>query len=127
VTRKQLEQRRAQLVRQAPKLEYLLRGTLFERTRRCGRPTCHCAVGEGHRTSYVGVTLAAGKVEQVTIPGELLPVASEWTENYKRLWTLIEEVSAINRELLRRRLLVGEDGRTDGSPSRKKAGKKAGG
>lgn len=125
MTRKQLEQRRAQLVRQAPELEYLLRGTLFERTRRCGRPTCHCAVGEGHRTSYVGVTLAAGKAEQVTVPGDLLPVASEWTENYKRLWTLIEEVSAINRELLRRRLLVGDDGRVDGSPSRKKAGKKA--
>jgi len=125
VTRKQLEQRRAQLVRQAPELEYLLRGTLFERTRRCGRPTCHCAAGEGHRTSYVGVTLAAGKAEQVTVPVELLPVASEWTENYKRLWTLIEEVSAINRELLRRRLLVGDDGRVDGSPSRKKAGKKA--
>jgi hypothetical protein len=69
--------------------------------------------------------LAAGKAEQVTVPGDLLPVASEWTENYKRLWTLIEEVSAINRELLRRRLLVGEDGRVDGSPSRKRAGKKA--
>lgn len=124
MTRKQLEHRRAQLVREAPELEYLLRGTLFERTRRCGRATCHCAVGEGHRTSYVGVTLAAGKAEQVTVPGELLPLASEWTENYKRLWTLIEEVSAINRELLRRRLL-GEDGRADGSLSRKKAGKKA--
>ena len=121
MTRKQLEQRRAHLVRQAPELEHLLRGTLFERTRRCGRPTCHCAAGEGHRTSYVGVTLAVGKTEQVTVPADLLPVASEWTENYKRLCTLIEEVSAINRELLRRRLLVGEDGGGDGSSSRKKA------
>jgi hypothetical protein len=121
MTRKQLEQRRAQLVRQAPELEHLLRGTLFERTRRCGRPTCHCAEGEGHRTSYVGVTLAVGKTEQVTVPADLLPVASEWIENYKRLCTLIEEVSAINRELLRRRLLVGEDGGGDGSSSRKKA------
>lgn len=121
MTRKQLEQRRAQLVRQAPELGHLLRGTLFERARRCGRPSCHCAQGEGHRTSYVGVTLAPGKAEQVTVPAELLPLASEWTDNYKRLWTLIEEVSAINRELLRRRLLSGEDSRGDGSSSRRKA------
>jgi hypothetical protein len=65
--------------------------------------------------------LAVGKTEQVTVPADLLPVASEWIENYKRLCTLIEEVSAINRELLRRRLLVGEDGGGDGSSSRKKA------
>lgn len=121
MTRRQLEQRRAQLVREAPELAHLLRGTLFERTRRCGRPTCHCVEGEGHRTTYVGVTLAPGKAEQVTIPAELLPLASEWTDNYKRLWTLIEEVSAINRELLRRRLLGSGDGRSEGRSSRKKA------
>ncbi len=67
------------------------------------------------------MTLAPGKAEQVTVPAELLPLASEWTDNYKRLWTLIEEVSAINRELLRRRLLSGEDSRGDGSSSRRKA------
>ena len=55
------------------------------------------------------------------MPAELLPLASEWTENYKRLWTLIEEVSAINRELLRRRLLGSEQGRGDERSSRKKA------
>ena len=67
------------------------------------------------------MTLAPGKAEQVTVPDELLPLASEWTQNYKHLWTLIEEVSAINRELLRRRLLGGEDGRSERSSSRKKA------
>jgi hypothetical protein len=32
-------------------------------------------------------------------------VVRQWTENYRRLWELIEDVSAINRELLRGRLL----------------------
>ena len=28
----------------------MLRGTLFTLTRRCGKPTCHCATGEPHES-----------------------------------------------------------------------------
>lgn len=119
MTRKQLEERRKRLARQVPDVGQLIRGSLFERTRQCGRSTCHCATGEGHRTAYVGVTLGAGRSEQVTVPAELLPLARTWTDNYKRLWELIEEVSAINRELLRRRLLDGGDETESKHSSRK--------
>jgi hypothetical protein len=104
-TRQQLEQRRARHGQSAPDLTQLLRGSLFQRRTRCGRPTCHCATGEGHSVTCVGVTLAGGKNVQVTVPPELLPIVRQWTENYKKLWRLIEDVSAINRELLRGRLM----------------------
>ena len=47
-SRRRLEQQRARLAEQAPDLTQVLRGSLFERTRRCGVPTCHCATGGGH-------------------------------------------------------------------------------
>jgi hypothetical protein len=51
----------------------------------------------------VGVSLPEGKTEQVSLPAELVPVAKAWTRNYQRLWRRIEQLSAINRELLRQR------------------------
>lgn len=98
-----LRERRAHLIAQLPALDQVIRGSLFERTRRCGTPSCHCATGEGHATTYLGVTLGPGKTEQVTVPRDLVPVVRGWTENYQRLWSLLEEVSTINRELLRQR------------------------
>lgn len=104
-SRRQLEVQRARLARQAPDLTQVLRGSLFERSRRCGVPSCHCATGEGHPVVCVGVTMPGGKSMQVTVPFELVPVVRQWTENYRRIWELIEEVSSVNRELLRERLV----------------------
>jgi len=104
-TRRQLEQSRTRRVKDAPDLTQVLRGSLFERRTRCGQPTCHCAAGEGHPITCVGVALPGGKNVQVTVPPELVPVVRQWTENYKKLWQLIEDLSAINRELLRGRLV----------------------
>ena len=103
--RRQLEQQRARLAQQAPDLTQVLRGSMFERSRRCGVVTCHCASGDGHPVVCVGVTMPGGKNVQVTVPSELVPVVRQWTENYRRVWELIEGVSAVNRELLRERLV----------------------
>ena len=105
MTRQQLEGRRLKLTAQIPDLAQVVRGSLFERSRRCGSATCHCATGEGHRTTYLSVSAAAGKSVQVTVPAELVPVVRTWTDNYKRLSDLVEEVSAVNRQLLRERLV----------------------
>lgn len=67
----------------------------------------------------VGVALPGGKNVQVTVPPELVPVVRGWTENYKKLWQVIEDVSAINRDLLRERLL------DPAPPPRVAAGKRA--
>ena len=108
MTRQQLEARRLKLARQIPDLAQVVRGSLFERTRRCGSSTCHCATGEGHTTTYLGVSVAAGKSLQITVPAEVVPVVRTWTDNYKRLSELIEDVSAVNRQLLRERLVEEE-------------------
>ena len=88
-----------------PPIEDVLRASLFERGVRCGKPRCHCAEPEdrGHPTTYVSLALPGGRTSQVSLPRKLVPVAEEWIDNYRRWLKAVEEISAINHELLRRR------------------------
>ena len=54
---------------------------------------------------YLTVTLGVGRSQQITIAPEDHETAQRFVENYSRLKDLIEEVSSINRELLRARAL----------------------
>lgn len=98
--------RRQRVLDDLPPLHEILRGSFFVRQRRCGKPTCHCVRGAGHRVAVVGVTFADGTTAQIAVPPDLEPVARRWVRNYQRLWQGIERLSAINRELLRRRLVA---------------------
>jgi hypothetical protein len=100
-----LLQRRDALLGTLPPLGEILRGSFFQRTIRCGKPSCRCASGAGHRVAYVGVALAGGRTQQITVPQPLVPLVRRWVANYQRWWRTIERVSEINRQLLRERLL----------------------
>jgi hypothetical protein len=100
--------RRQRLLDALPPLHEILRGSFFVRRRRCGKPSCRCARGLGHRAAVVGVTFADGTTTQIAVPPDLEPVARRWVRNYQRLWLGIERLSAINRELLRRRRVMPE-------------------
>ena len=45
----------------------LIRGSFGKRSRVCGHPSCHCATGERHVSSYLTAT-ERGKVRQVHVP-----------------------------------------------------------
>ncbi len=53
---------------------------------------------------YLVVTLKPGKTEQILLSEEMLPVARQFLDNYKRWWAALEKVSAVNRRLLRLRV-----------------------
>jgi hypothetical protein len=87
-----------------PSFSQMVRGSLVTRYRRCGKPTCHCVKGRGHGPAhYLVVTLKPGKTEQILLSEEMLPVARQFLDNYKRWWAAVEKVSAVNRRLLRLR------------------------
>jgi hypothetical protein len=100
---KRLLDRRRRLAKKLPPFEEILRGSVYERSLRCGKPTCHCASGDGHPATYLSVTLAGGRTEQVSLPRDLIPIARRWVANYLAWWNAVEEISAINRQLLRAR------------------------
>ena len=86
-----------------PPITEVVRGSLIERYRRCGKPNCHCVKGEGHHSWYLTTSFGRGKTEQVTVPEKLVPYVAQWIENYNSWWDSVEKISKINRELLRRR------------------------
>jgi len=109
---KSLLEQRERLSSELPSFAQIVRGSLVRRYRRCGKPTCHCAQGRGHGPAhYLVVTLKPGKTEQILLSLEMLPVARQFLDNYKRWWAALEKVSAVNRRLLRLRvggLVAGE-------------------
>jgi hypothetical protein len=100
-----LLRRRDALLASLPPLGEVLRGSFFQRTIRCGKPSCRCASGAGHQVAYLGVTLAGGRTQQITVPQPLVPLVRRWVANYQRWWRAVERISEINRQLLRERLL----------------------
>ena len=89
-----------------PPFEEIVRGSVFTRRMRCGKPTCHCARGVLHRATYLGVSFAGGRTVQVSLPAALVATARRGVANYQAWWRAIETVSEVNRELLRRRAIA---------------------
>jgi hypothetical protein len=100
---KRLLARRVQVQNRLPPFEEIVRGSVFTRRQRCGKPTCRCAQGAPHRATYLGVSFAGGRTVQVSLPSTLVATARRWVANYQAWWRAIERVSEINRDLLRRR------------------------
>ena len=98
--------RRDQVRTRLPPFEEILRGSVFARRMRCGKPGCRCARGVLHRATYLGVSFAGGRTVQVSLPPALVATARRWVANYQAWWRAIEAVSEINRDLLRRRSIT---------------------
>ena len=98
---KRLLDRRRRIATKLPPFEEVLRGSVVVRTLRCGKSGCRCADGEGHRATYLSVTLPGGRTEQISLPAALVPLARRGVARYRTWWAAIEAISAINRELLR--------------------------
>src|ERR1700748_2674918 len=87
-----LRKRRHQLVRALPPLEQIVRGSLMETYKPCGRPSCHCVDGPGHGPKRYLSTIARtgerprlGYVPHATNPKSLR--FSPTTANYRRCST----------------------------------------
>lgn len=99
-----LRRRRQTLVRQLPPLQSILRGSLIERYKRCGKPGCKCADGRGHGPKYyLSVSHPRLRPQMDYVPQESHAQISGFLANYHRTREILEAISEINRELLRRR------------------------
>ena len=99
-----LRRRRQALERQLPPLQAILRGSLIERYKRCGKPGCKCADGPGHGPKYyLSVSCPGLRPQMDYVPQESHAQIGEFVANYHRDREILEAISEINRELLRRR------------------------
>ena len=74
--------------------ERFLRGTLSERSSKCGKPNCRCADGEGHSSLYL-VQSHAGHVRQLCIPKPLQDPVRQAVGEFQEMQRLLHEVSEL--------------------------------
>lgn len=103
--RTSLRRRRATLIKRLQNSgPDLLRGSLIERYKKCGKPGCKCAEGRGHGPKYyLSVSMPGGRPEMIYVPQEYLPQVEAHLGNLAEVREVIEEICEINRELLRLR------------------------
>ena len=102
--RDQIIATRQALVTELPVTGEILRGSLIERYKRCGKPGCKCADGPGHGPKYyLSVSRSGLRPQMDYVPQESHAEVAEFVANYHRAREVLEAISEINRELLRRR------------------------
>src|SRR5271167_238598 len=98
-----LRKRRRRLVSNLPPIEQVLRGTLVEAYKRCGRPNCHCVDGPGHGPKcYLSVSQPSGRPHRDYVRNADVGRAAQFISNLHALRDALDEICAINTELLRR-------------------------
>jgi hypothetical protein len=111
-TTHQLEERQSALKRQLTELGDMRQGSLVERYRRCGKPSCHCAAGDadGHGPSWSLTRAVAGKTVTRIIPVSAVDRTREQLEEYHRFRLLVRELVEVSEKLCEARLRASESG-----------------
>ena len=105
LTVRQLRARRRRLASSLSDLETLLRGTLVSQGRRCGKDGCRCATGDLHGPyTYLSVPRPGGRARLVYVPAELVERVVGQVAVAARVEAVLAEITAINTELLARRI-----------------------
>jgi hypothetical protein len=99
-----LRARKAALVKEFPPVGAVLRGSLIERFLRCGKPGCKCARGRGHGPKrYLSISHPQSRPEMIYVPELWCERVGASLESFTKVREILEEISAINAELIRRR------------------------
>ncbi len=105
--RQVIERRRRALHEQLRALsgEPLMRGSVYQRRRRCGRPGCACAKDPKarHASTFLTVFLA-GRTRGFHLRAEDAAWAEQAVAAYNRLWKLVNELTACEVAELRRQI-----------------------
>ena len=102
--RRLLARRRA-LAERLGSVEEVLAGTLAEQTRRCGKASCRCAGGEPHGPYAYFTARPQGRSRARYVPAGMAEVVRRYLQRGEQVETVLAEISAINAELLARRVL----------------------
>jgi hypothetical protein len=78
----------------------VIKGTVYELRRRCGKPGCKCAKGELHARMVVSAS-EKGKTQLRVIPRGFLVEVQQKVGRYQELRRIRARLVAIHREMLR--------------------------
>ena len=95
-----LYRERRELVRQLHGIGPLIRGSVVELRRSCGKENCKkCRTGEKHPATYLSLSLS-GKTQMIYLSKKDKQRAKRWVSNYRKLAEIVEKLSRINTRIL---------------------------
>jgi hypothetical protein len=77
----------------------MVKGTVYEMARKCGKPSCVCTRGQLHRSTVLSLS-HQGKTRLLSVSPERLTELRGKTEEYQRLRRARAQVSAICKQML---------------------------
>lgn len=101
-----LERRRAALLRRLPDPAEVMRGSVTERTMRCGKASCRCQGDPGARHGpyrHLVTTVGPGKTRTILLTPEEAERASRAVAAWRRTLQILKEISETNIALLKAR------------------------
>ena len=98
----ELNQLQSSLFSELNTLQKFRVGSLFHRSRKCGKPQCACADKKhpGHGCWVIG-KLSHGKNLMTTVPESLVPETRTLLETGKRFWDICYRLADVTDELTR--------------------------
>lgn len=100
-----LRQRKARLLRSFHLPPEILHASLVERFMKCGKPNCHChTAGPKHGPFfYLNRCFAKGQMQSLLLKSpDQLNQARQSLAAYAQMQELLDQISQVNHELLRR-------------------------
>lgn len=96
-----LEKEKIEVLEQIKSLDNVIRGSIFEMKRFCGKNNCSCAKTKTpHRSMFLSFKYE-GKTRMVPVRKEQIPQVKKRITDYKELKAAIDELARINAEMLR--------------------------
>lgn len=100
LARVRLEKRRDTLLEHLRSVGNLMRGSIYTTYVRCGAAGCECVTGEKHGKLHLSVNMK-GRTRTAYVGERRAEEVGALIAEYHRAWSLIEELTEVNLELLR--------------------------
>jgi len=98
----ELIRRQEALLRRMFRSPKIIKGSLVELKRVCGKPNCRCQKGQKHASWYLSQS-RAGKTKMIYIPKKFEKQAKEAVKRHKQLLRIVEELSELNIKTIKYR------------------------
>ncbi len=91
---------RHKIAKQMPRSSKIVKGTLVELRRECGKPNCHCQKGGKHVSLYLSQS-HKGKTRMTYIPWKYEKEIRTSVNRHKKLIRVVEDMSEINIKIIK--------------------------
>ena len=98
--RDRLEEKKRVLIAEFASLGGLIRGSLVETKKKCGRRECECTKGKLHRHRYLS-TGSKGRNKIVYVGDAEKAAFAAGVQDYEKAWKLICQIGEINVRLIK--------------------------